>query len=840
MDQQKLDLSPRVIDGIRDGQYTLLLGAGASIGATSQNGQPLPSGQAFAQELVQALQMDIAPDTPLAYVWDAAAHKSGSEQFLRKTLSAPRFLGCHPATHHQLVPTFAWKRIYTFNIDDVIPASYKVSGALQTPIPIHFDEDYKDADPVSDECQVVFLHGSEFFPDRPLVFAPPAYAATVTRQHTWWHVFAAAFVSEPFIVIGTSLREPDFETYLAWKRRPPQPLGPPSLYVSPRLDDAIIATCARLGLTPVQMSGEEFLTLLAISVINRERISVRRARTFRSPSIVSVTRDISALATLARQFLVVNNRESWPSVNRPPEKFLEGHSPLWEDIESTRDVALGIVAKIVNQARSFFDRSDPGEPIRMLIVEGTAGSGKTTAIMRAAAGIADLGIDTLFFVGHDRLRDEVLAEAARRLPPTGRLAVVIDDIGDHIHQARRFIANYPTNAGRCFLLSATRSARRRFIETNLTDLFEPRFEPVERLLPAEALELEGKLRAAAKLGRFAGRTSAELMQQFVTTNGTGWGGQLLVILLQVVPGGIFSDRLASEWKSLEDEDVRIFYGTICIAAACGVPIRSPVVFRALHGSDTRRIFSEVFSGSMRALVEWFGQEFVRPRHRVIAEETVRRCMDRDELFQISYRLALALSPYVSRDTIMKRTPEARLARELMDMDGVVIPALGTEAEAWFAALEVGWGWNSRYWEQRALAAMKARRYKRARDFAEQAVGVERHPLPMTTCALVNLASVEHDEHLDRGECEALFQEAIQLLDDAIRTGLSWGFMDMHPYHILLSHSVRVAHKLTGEIPEALRTKLELHAANAERFFGRDPEIRTALDRLKDQGIKWRR
>jgi hypothetical protein len=374
----------------------------------------------------------------------------------------------------------------------------------------------------------------------------------------------------------------------------------------------------------------------------------------------------------------------------------------------------------------------------------------------------------------------------------------------------------------------------------LTDLFEPRFEPIGLLLPKEALELEGKLRAAAKLGRFAGRTSAELVQQFLTTSGTGWGGQLLVILLQVVPGGIFSDRLVTEWKSLEDEDARIFYGTICIAAACGVPIRSPVVFRALHGSDTRRIFSELFSGSMRALVEWFGQEFVRPRHRVIGEETVRMCMDRDELFQISYRLALALSPYVSRDAIMKRTPEARLARELMDMDGVVIPALGDEVEAWFATLEVGWGWNSRYWEQRALAAMKARRYKRARDFAEQAVGIERHPLPMTTCALVNLASIEHDTELGREECEALFQEAIQLLDDAIRMESSWGFIDIHPYHILFSHSVRVALKLTGKIPEALRTKLELHGTETERLFGSDPEIRAALDRLKDWGINWRR
>ena len=622
MDLQELDLSPHAIDAIRDGQYTLLLGAGASNGATSASGEPLPNAQAFAEELGKALQMDIAPDTPLAYVWDAATRKSGSEQSLRETLSTRRFFGCHPAKYHYLLPTFAWRRIYTFNIDDVIPASYKAPDALQTPVPIHFDEDYKEADPVSDECQVVYLHGSELFPDRPLVFGPPAYAATVTRQHTWWHVFADSFISEPFIVIGASLREPDFETYLALKRRSLQPPGaPPSFYLSPRLDDAIRATCERLGLEPVQMSGEEFLTCLARSVTDREKISDRRARAIRSPSLLSAVKSVPALATLARQFLVVNDRESWPTVDRPPERFLEGHTPLWEDIRNNRDAPLGVVTSVVEQAESFFGQPDPANRMRLVIIEGTAGSGKTTALMRAAAGIADLGIDTLFFVAHDRLRDDVLAEVAEHLPPTGRLVVIIDDIGDHIQQARRFVTKYPTNAGRCLLLGATRSGSRHRVESSLLELLEPRFEPIGRLVFAEAHELEARLRAAAKLGRFAGRTAAELAQQFVSTKDSGWGGQLLAILMEVVPGGVFSERLVSEWRSLRDESVRTLYGAICIAASCGVPIRSAVALRSVENTDTQ-IFSEFFVGSMRALVEWFDREFVRPRHRVIGEETV--------------------------------------------------------------------------------------------------------------------------------------------------------------------------------------------------------------------------
>ena len=188
---------------------------------------------------------------------------------------------------------------------------------------------------------------------------------------------------------------------------------------------------------------------------------------------------------------------------------------------------------------------------------------------------------------------------------------------------------------------------------------------------------------------------------------------------------------------------------------------------------------------------------------------------------------------------MKCTPEARLARRLMDTDGALIPSLADEAEDWFAGLAVEWGWNSRYWEQRALAAMKARSYAPCATSQNRQLGIPCHPLPMTTCALANLASVEHDVNLTRGRCEALFQEGIDLLDEAIRMGVRRAFINMHPYHILLSHSVRVARKLTGRIPDKLRRMLELHAAEAERLFGRDPEIGTALNVLRRLGITWR-
>jgi len=46
--------------------------------------------------------------------------------------------------------------------------------------------------------------------------------------------------------------------------------------------------------------------------------------------------------------------------------------------------------------------------------------------------------------------------------------------------------------------------------------------------------------------------------------------------------------------------------------------------------------------------------------------------------------------------------------------------------------------------------------------------IEDHQCHLTTCALIKLASVEHDDQLKRSDCEDLFENAVRLLDEAIR------------------------------------------------------------------------
>jgi hypothetical protein len=721
-------------------------------------------------------------------------------------------------------------------VDDVILKAYQQQPRrVQEPVPIHFDQEFRELDPATDTAPVVFLHGSDLFSDLPIVFGPPSYAAATTRHHTWWHVFADAFLSQPVIVIGASLREPDFEAYLALKKRPPQPLLPPSFYVARTIDDAVKAICNRLGLVPVQSTAAAFLNELATQVGDRQPPSILLARKVQLPSLLRAVREVPTLATLAGQFVFVNRRDGWPELGLSPETFYEGRDPQWEDIRRDLDVQLQVEGRLVDRIERHLGEGRPGS-LGLSCLEGTVGSGKTTILMRVAAELGARGIDTLYFRGRERLRDDALTQLTNGLAAGERLLIVLDDIADHVNAVRRFISAYSESRGICHVLGAVRAGDRDRFDRNVRDLLEPHFEGVSEMSPLETLELARKLRGAAKLGRLAGETDATLAQRFAGTTGTEWGGQLLVVLLQVVPGGTFREDLKKEWATLPGGVSRKFYGVVCLASACGVGVRSAVVFRTLGGADASEVMREVFTGSMRGLTRWEDREYVRTRHRVVAEQTVQHCIEGAEIFEYALSLATALAPYVSRHTIMNRAPEARLARRLMDADGLVVPRLEARAEEWFGEIERHWNWNSRYWEQRALLTMRLGRYGRARDYAEQAIGIERHPLPMTTFALVNLVSIEKDKDLSRSSREELFQSAVDVLDQAIKRSLVMARMEVHPYHILLGRAANVAERLWPTGNEAFFEIVRRHALDAARRFAAAPEIRALLTELRRKGI----
>ena len=118
----------RVAHGVARGEYSLLLGAGASMGALGGNGRPLPSGLGLRDSLVKEFAIQTGGETITLSRAYAAAERNDLarlDQYLREW-----FTGCTPSWQG-ILTDFQWHRIWTLNIDDVLENVFKSRRTLR-------------------------------------------------------------------------------------------------------------------------------------------------------------------------------------------------------------------------------------------------------------------------------------------------------------------------------------------------------------------------------------------------------------------------------------------------------------------------------------------------------------------------------------------------------------------------------------------------------------------------------------------------------------------------------------------------------------------------------------
>lgn len=151
-----------------------------------------------------------------------------------------------------------------------------------------------------------------------------------------------------------------------------------------------------------------------------------------------------------------------------------------------------------------------------------------------------------------------------------------------------------------------------------------------------------------------------------------------------------------------------------------------------------------------------------------------------ERFDAFVSLATVLASYVNRDAIRRQLPEARLAGRLLDLDDTVRPSLGEATDQFYLKIKPYWEWNSRYWEQRALLELD-RDDKLALMYAQHAVGIERHPLPLTTLAKVQFAVANKINDMTVRLQTVI--ECLDVVDEALRVRRTQAFREIQPLDV---------------------------------------------------------
>lgn len=152
------------LSSLRAGQYNLLLGAGFSMDSTNAKGK-LPSGNQLLDELAAVTK---GRKTTLQRLYQMLTPAQVKENI------TDRLSGCEPGETAKLMSSFIWRRVFTWNVDDVLENLYRGDNTLQRAVPKHFNDVYVDPSSL-EELLVIHLHGFVGQPDRGYVFSREQY-----------------------------------------------------------------------------------------------------------------------------------------------------------------------------------------------------------------------------------------------------------------------------------------------------------------------------------------------------------------------------------------------------------------------------------------------------------------------------------------------------------------------------------------------------------------------------------------------------------------------------------------------------------------------------------------
>jgi hypothetical protein len=803
------DHADRIIQGVRQGRYSLLLGAGFSVDSESVDGTPLPTGNALADEL--ALKFDLPEKKyPLASLTDVieANRLNGFFQ--------ARFRDCKPSDSAKLVSSFVWKLIFTFNIDDVLNAVYSEPNSLQRAKLLSFRRPYEEPEDPA-ELRIVHLHGSVRLPDDGYVFSAQEYGAVAAQDSTWFKIASDTLLTQPFIVIGCTLAESDLEYYFA-RRQGLIVEGQqvfPSLFVTRTLDVVLQKRCQRLGLIPIQSTSSEFLKYLDSVVENRPSPLELVLPSKNQPNTLFQNAPSErAQRIFFRQWLLVepdNLPQRMQISNSSQLSLLRGTEPSWDHLSRNDDIIRQDSMHLLSEITTWIN--NPSREPRIRLLESAAGEGKSAILMRTALELAKSGHPVFFYTARERLVHEVAGEFLSSLKKP--IILAIDFLAEHAIQVAQLVTFLAEAKIPYFLISSERTQRishiinafhsTRYNRKKLTELSRP-----------EAKLLIAKMRNEGLLGQEAKHNDEFLAQKLI-------GKDLFSSIVSIGGSRTTAESIIkSEWDSFDSEAAKVIYSAIAITHYCGYPLKVSLLQRATN-TPTKNLFEQM-QGCLAGNIVWRPPmgEYVETRHRVRAEALLK-IMSPSYRFNGFVGLARAISPYVNRTSIMRGSIEARISGRLLDYDDTVRPLLQEKSEEFYRAIQDEWKWNSRYWEQMALLEL-ARDPAAALRFAEHAVGIELHPHTLTTLAKVQFAVAKSSRSFD--VAAGHIRDAIQTAERAIGLRIQRKRAEVHTYDLVIRSMIDMfSSKFNLSQLRRLElntiTKIDNYFLEAMHFYPRD-------------------
>lgn len=748
------------------GLAILFTGAGFSRDARNIQGNSVLLVTELKRELWRLSFPDLPYDdtTSLQELFDYALIR-------HRTQLADLLLGCFTVDADSIPDWYArlfnlaWFRSYTLNVDDLVEATLRRHQLNRRLVTVSATTEYlsqaSDAPVQGNILEVVHLNGRLSDGPAKITFSITQYAERLARQEPWYVRLASELLTHSFIFVGTQLDESPLWQHIELRRsrgRQTRELRPRSYLVTPNLNPAREAILADFNIAWLQMTASQLF----------ERILIH----MEAPSI----QGRHALAQIGNP---LRRRElddaAIVSQDNPHMKteYLLGAEPIWADIQTGRAISRRCDEVLWGQITDSRKKAVPGA----IIVTGTAGSGKSTALMKMCLRLVAQGIRVGWADRELSLSPREIRLSMREQKPPA--VVVIDDAdlyGSEVSPLTREIASrepYP------LLLLGIRSGRidrvikhAQLQEVPVSEFSMPPLEDEDIDALLDILESENRL------GLLRGRTRNEQRHTFRDLSGR----QLLVAMIKATSGKDLQEKAVDELEGLDAANAQI-YGLVSLASANRIGLfREEIVFGT--GDTSNANLNAVDLLIRRNLLRVGHDGAVYARHRLIAElvrdEIQRLGNARELIWGLAQIGASKVNPTMPRSARPWRILRAVTSHEFL------LRSVGLEVgRNLYAGLEEILNWDYHYWLQRGSLEVESGSLTLARNFLDQAKALSPDdPFVDTERAYLWFSQACADPHTDTAR--VLADEARELLCGLISR---YGDSDPYPFHVLGSQGL---------------------------------------------------
>lgn len=633
----------------------LFTGAGFSLAAKNIGGQKLPTGPGL-RELLWPICF---PDDPfeenstLPDLYDFAMRRAPAQltDLLSRTFAVtvddlPKWYGN--------VFSMPWQRAYTLNIDNLdlaVDRKFPLPRAIRS---LSFSAgESLEAGPVR-TLESVHLNGTLDEAPTGVTFSPIQYAQRLASPDPLFRRVAAELVSSPFVFIGSPLEEPTLWQSIEARRRKggrdQREFRPRSYLVSPSLPAAKRALLADFNVVWLQMTAEEFSEVVLARLSDAAAIGLAYIHASALP--ISASRPIPSVAELAVH----------PDIKN---EYLLGNQPIWADIQSGRAVEREHDSEVWGQ----IVRARGSDTLRgIILISGTSGSGKSTALMKAALRLSASGEEVLWVDPEEDFTPRDIRSASRQQRKPYALA--IDDADLYGSQLTPLLRELISAESPAIVLIAIRSGRvDRFI--NRTVLDDSML--VETTVPLLTDDDIGKLIDVLIRENRPGKLRGLARNEQITLFREQSGRELLVAMIQATSGKKFSEKAVEEFLELSEEQARI-YGLVAVSTSFRFGMTSQDILIAL-ADETNASLNGIETLISRKLLRRVSDGSVFLRHRVIAE-VVRDYLQTNGYLSAILQGLAAVAASRSVELRQSGSRARRILRSILNHD-FLLRALGT-------------------------------------------------------------------------------------------------------------------------------------------------------------------